>query len=127
MRPAATIASLTLVAAAFASCASCTSSDSSSPANVTPDASNPQPDGGGDRDATSPTDGGGPDADAMTDAAPAGKLYAFVGSNDGKVRTYDVDSAGVWTFRVESPAGTSPSFLAFDPPRRRIVATDEGA
>jgi 6-phosphogluconolactonase len=49
-----------------------------------------------------------------------------VGSGDGKVRKYTVDAnSGAWTLAKESNAGSNPSFLAFDPPRRRIVAVDE--
>lgn len=89
---------------------------------------------GGTEAAASP-DGGGPLDGAMpaTDAAdgsggPMGQLFAFVGSSDGKIRSYTVDVAtGAWTLAKESSAGANPSFLALDPPRRRVVAIDEGA
>ena len=81
------------------------------------------PDANGSTDAGAPSDSGlGADADA----AALGQLFAFVGSADGKIRVYAVDSkSGIWTFAKESSAGTNPSFLAFDPPRRRVVAVDE--
>jgi 6-phosphogluconolactonase len=90
-------------------------------------------DGGpsGDRDGAAPTgggtdDGSAPAGDAGPDAALAGPLFAFVGSNDGKIRVYDVDpDTGALAFKKESNAGTNPSFLAFDPGRRRVVAVDE--
>lgn len=67
--------------------------------------------------------------EATGDAGPgtaAGELFAFVGSSDGKVRVYAVDAAsGAWTFKTASNAGSNPSFLAFDPSRRRVVAVDE--
>jgi 6-phosphogluconolactonase len=67
-------------------------------------------------------DSAAPDADA----GPRGPLFAFVGSSDGKIRSYRVDSAlGTWTLAKESTAGNNPSFLAFDPTRRRVVAVDE--
>jgi 6-phosphogluconolactonase len=71
------------------------------------------------------TEGGG-GSDAGVDPVPAGPLFLFVGSNDGKIRVFDVDAdTGALAFRKESTAGTNPSFLAFDPARRRIVAVDE--
>jgi len=64
-------------------------------------------------------------ADAAADAA-RGSLFAFVGSSDGKIRAYVVDAlAGTFSLERESNAGTNPSFLAFDPTRRRVVAVDE--
>lgn len=91
------------------------------------------PDGraSGDRDAASGTggskdDGSAPAGDAGPDAAASGPLFAFVGSNDGKIGVYDVDAdTGALAFKKESNAGTNPSFLAFDPGRRRVVAVDE--
>jgi 6-phosphogluconolactonase len=77
-------------------------------------------------DAAANADGGPAALDGGTDAAALGELFAFVGSADGKVRVYAVDApSGAWTIKKESNAGTSPSFLAFDPPRRRVVAVDE--
>jgi 6-phosphogluconolactonase len=85
-------------------------------ASMTSDAK-AQPDGG-----TEASTDGGPGVDAAT----AGELFAFVGGPDGKIRVYLVDATtGAWTFKKDSPAGTNPSFLAFDPPRRRVVAVDE--
>jgi 6-phosphogluconolactonase len=90
-------------------------------------------DGGGDAassDAGTTTDASAP-SDAARDAQDAdavavGQLFAFVGSADGKIRVYAVDAnSGAWTFAKESLAGTNPSFLAFDPPRGRVVAVDE--
>jgi 6-phosphogluconolactonase len=100
----------------------------------------PEPNrGSGDSDAaperdgaTGPGDAGAPDGPADRDVANGdggavvGPLFGFVGSSDGKVRTYSVDSAtGAWTLKKESNAGTNPSFLAYDPARRRIVSVDE--
>ena len=88
-------------------------------------------DGGssGDRDGSSSgsaDDGSAPASDAAPDAAAAGPLFAFVGSGDGKIRVYEVDpDSGALSFKKESSAGTNPSFLAFDPARRRVVAVDE--
>ncbi len=71
-------------------------------------------------------DGSPGPSEAGGDAAPVGELFGFVGSKDGKIRVYAVDaSSGAWTLKKESSAGTNPSFLAFDPARRRVVATDE--
>ena len=53
----------------------------------------------------------------IPDAAPLGELFAFVGSSDGNIRTYSVDeTSGAWTYVTASLVGTTPSFLAFDPP-----------
>jgi 6-phosphogluconolactonase len=69
-----------------------------------------------------------PSGEAGSDAGPRGALFAFVGSGDGKIRSYVVDEeTGAWTFKTESSAGQDPSFLAFDPSHRRVVAVDEGA
>lgn len=93
---------------------------SASDAGAASDASGSGPDSG--VPVPSPGDAG----DAGT-PKPLGPLFAFVGSSDGKVRVFDVDAAtGAWTPKRESPAGSSPSFLAFDPARRRVFATDEG-
>ena len=73
-------------------------------------------------------DGGAPKADgeAPPDGAAAGALFGFVGAGDGKIRVYDVsDTTGAWSLKRESNVGGHPSFLAFDPSRRRVVATDE--
>lgn len=60
----------------------------------------------------------------MTDAGAP--LFALVGSADGKIRSYAVDpTTGTWSLKRENSAGTNPSFLAFDPTRRRVVSTDE--
>lgn len=92
-------------------------------------------------DGSSAADGGGPDtpdpgADGSVatdggdggegDAGPKGPLYAFVGSSDGKIRTYLVDEAsGAWSAMREFEGGTNPTYLAFDPPRRRVVVANE--
>lgn len=66
---------------------------------------------------------GGLDAEI---APTLGPLFLFVGSSDGQVRVYDVDpNTGVLTSKKQSGAGKNPSFLAFDPTRRRVVAVDE--
>ena len=98
-----------------------------------PAADPPKDDGGSiESDAATTPDASTPvDASVPNDAGDAGKkpvgpLFAFVGSNDGKIRAYLVDEVnGTWTFKKESDAGSNPSFLAFDPSRRRVVATDE--
>jgi 6-phosphogluconolactonase len=62
----------------------------------------------------------------VVDAALGGQLFAFVGSSDGNIRTYTVDETnGAWTYRAASLIGTTPSFLAFDPPNHRVLAIDE--
>ena len=79
---------------------------------------------GGKGDGSAPANDAGPDG--ATGASVAGALFAFVGSGDVKIRVYDVDAAtGTLTFKKESSAGTNPSFLAFEPGRRRVVAVDE--
>src|SRR5690349_7474603 len=97
-----------------------------------PDADPTKLDGGGnDRDANNGADGSTTNDGGTGDGGDAGPqakgpLFAFVGSNDGKIRSYLVDEAtGAWTLKKDSSAGSNPSFLAFDPPRRRVVATDE--
>lgn len=74
-------------------------------------------------------DGGSSEADASTetsrDAGSPGPLFAFIGCKTGKIRVYKVQPAGDWTFLEESNGGQNPSFLAFDPLRRRVVAVDE--
>lgn len=87
----------------------------------------------GDGGAVDVPDGALPDApvtvdggDEATDAGPKAPLFAFVGSGDGKIRVYAVDEGtGAWSLRKESNGGSNPSFLAFDPPRRRVVSVDE--
>jgi 6-phosphogluconolactonase len=109
---------LTALATAGASSASC--GDDPDPALAGP---------ADDLDAEAGMEDTGPpssDATADADAAPIGKLFAFVGSGDGKIRVYTVDaSAGTFAFLRESNGGQNPSFLAFDPGRRRVVAVDE--
>jgi 6-phosphogluconolactonase len=83
------------------------------------------PDGGGDAgpDAAPVADAGPPDTGV--DAGPP-QLFGFVGSSDGTIRTFRVDAeSGDWNPLASTPAGTNPSFLAFDPSRRRVVAVDE--
>lgn len=82
-------------------------------------------DGGVASDAGPSDSGATEDARRDADAGPVGQLFGFVGSSDGKIRSYRVDStSGAWTLAKESTAGNNPSFLAFDPPRRRVVAVD---
>lgn len=89
----------------------------------------PVPDGRTDGAGDSGTMVGGealPSSSVPDAAALGGPLLLFVGSGDGKVRVYDVDPAsGALTFKKASSAGKNPSFLAFDPSRRRVVAVDE--
>lgn len=91
--------------------------------------------GGGDGATGQPADGAGPNdgavpGDDASDGAtiPKGPVHAFVGSSDGRIRSYLVnDATGAWTLQKEVTAGQNPSFLAFDPSRRRVVAIDENA
>lgn len=111
----------TLLAVIAAACSSDPGSTSTSAA----------PDAALDSDISDATthgsDGGdGAVADAGADAAPVGRLFAFVGCSDGNIRTYTVEEAtGAWTYQAASPSGTTPSFLAFDAPRERVFAIDE--
>lgn len=87
------------------------------------DSGQPQPDDAG----TSFDDSGLPprDGEADTGTLSDGTLFGFVGSGDGKVRVYTVDAnTGTWTAKKTTTVGTSPLFLAFDAPRRRVVAVD---
>jgi len=114
------------VALGLAACPLACSSDPSPDGPASPgvaDGAAGAPDGAGPGDAGGSADTG---ADARADAAVTGPLFAFVGSNDGKIRVYDVnDATGALAFKKESSAGSNPSFLAFDPARRRVVAVDE--
>jgi 6-phosphogluconolactonase len=66
-----------------------------------------------------------PSTETPAPAAPE-VLYAFVGSGDGKLRTYKVDEkTGAWTAAKEVSTGSNPWFVAFDPPHSRVVAIDE--
>ncbi|MBS2014564.1 MAG: lactonase family protein [Deltaproteobacteria bacterium] len=111
---------------AFAACSSePTPVGSSGSSGGTSGAPGDAGEGGVPSDASTPDAVTPSDASGDADAGPVGKLFAFVGSSDGKIRSYGVDAKlGTWTFVKESAAGTNPSFLAFDPPRRRVVAVD---
>lgn len=75
-------------------------------------------DGGGSSSSSSSS--GGPDG-----GGPKPPLYGFVGAT-GKITVFTVDDAtGAWTLKKETAVGGSASFLAFDPARRRVVATNE--
>jgi 6-phosphogluconolactonase len=80
-------------------------------------------DAGRDAEAAVAPDGGRSDGGGVPSVA---KLFAFVGSGDGKIRTYAVDADGTWAPKKETAAGKAPSFLAFDPAKHRVVAVDEG-
>jgi 6-phosphogluconolactonase len=104
--------------------AACSTDNEPSRAGRDPDASSSS-DGGATGDAAA-ADGGSPGQEGGADAAAQGKPFAFVGSSDGKIRTYGVDRAtGAFAPAKETSAGSNPSFLAFDPSRRRVVAVDE--
>ena len=55
-------------------------------------------------------------------------IAAYVGAADDRIHVYALDPQGL-TMRVTSSVetGTNPSFLAFDPQRRWLVAVNEGA
>src|SRR5690348_619420 len=62
---------------------------------------------------------------SSADAGPKAPLYGFVGQS-GKITTYAVDdTTGAWTLKKENAIAGSSTFLAFDPAKRRVVATDE--
>jgi 6-phosphogluconolactonase len=101
------------------------SSDDPAPAVETP---NPSQDGGQtERDGALPGDGSMPSGDAASgDAAtPRGQLLMLVGSSDGKVRAFELDDAGKVLNQKETMTEGSPSFLAFDAPKRLVFAVNE--
>jgi 6-phosphogluconolactonase len=56
-----------------------------------------------------------------------GRLVAFVGSGNGNITAYAVNlSTGAMTSLGTTNGGTNPSFLAFDVPRARLYAVNEG-
>lgn len=108
----------------------CSSDDDGSPrgpsSGATADAADQADAAASDDDARSEDAGEVPDAAGSDAGPPPGKLFGFVGSGDGKIRSYEVDAtAGTWRLLRETTAGGSPSFLAFDPSRARVMATDE--
>ena len=80
--------------------------------------------------------GDGGDGQGATDAAvadsdgalPAGEVMVYVGSGGAEIRVFELDR---WTLalaaRGASATGAGPSFLAFDPQARWLVAVNEGA
>jgi 6-phosphogluconolactonase len=99
--------------------------------------SDASPDTSPELDGAAPTDGGaaadarvtdaGAALESGADAGPAGTLYAFVGSGDGNVRVFEVDSAAATlTPKGMVAAGQRPSFIAVDAARRRVFSVEEG-
>lgn len=90
------------------------------------------PDAGGEVDASVPdagvTDAGVPDA-GVPDAGPsASRLYVFTGSGGGLIRTFAFNPVdGGLTTLGTTNAGNGSTFLAFDVPRGRLYATNEGS
>jgi 6-phosphogluconolactonase len=105
-------------AAIFAACSA--ADDLAASTRVTVDAGRQRVGGS----AAARADGSSPSS--PSDGSASAPLFLFVGSYDGNIRVYDVDAAtGALTFKQMTSAGTNPSFLAFDPSRRRVVAVDE--
>jgi 6-phosphogluconolactonase len=72
--------------------------------------------------------GGGAGGGVTPDAGTPGRLHAFVGSGNGNITAYAVDvSTGGMTQLGATSAGANPSFLAFDVPRGRLYAVNEGS
>lgn len=60
------------------------------------------------------------------DAGVIGTPFAFVGSNDARIRVYRVNrSSGALTLQGTYDAGTGPSFLALTPDTRFLYAVNE--
>lgn len=71
---------------------------------------------------------GGSTAGGSTAGGRATPLVAYVGSGNGNITAYTVNVAtGAMTLLGTTPGGTNPSFLAFDPPRGRLYAVNEGS
>lgn len=69
---------------------------------------------------TSSTGGGG--------GSEPGRPFAYVGSDDGKIRVFSVDLASGALAPIQTvDAGQNPSFLAFAPDHRGLYAVDENA
>lgn len=112
--------------------------DAGSDAGTTTDAS--VPDAGevdaGEVDAGMPDagtpDAGTPDAgtpDAGTpDAGAPPRLFVFTGGSNGQIRAFSFDATtGALTALGTTAGGSGSSFLAFDVPRGRLYATNEGS
>ncbi|MDX2015293.1 MAG: lactonase family protein [Myxococcaceae bacterium] len=70
---------------------------------------------------------GGSQAGGGAGGSP-GRLHAFVGSGNGNITAYAVDvTTGAMTSLGATSAGSNPSFLAFDVPRGRLYAVNEGS
>jgi 6-phosphogluconolactonase len=122
------IGAIAFGAVAWTLTAACSSDD----ASTTPyDASAPGRDAATSGDGSllpdgSRAEGGG--GDAGVDAAALGTPRVYVGSGDGKIRLFAFDlDGGALSATATFDAGSNPSFLAFDPTRRFLYATDEGA
>jgi 6-phosphogluconolactonase len=108
----------------FAACGGDESvADAGAPAPAV-DAGVPSSDSGAS-DATLPP---GQDAATLDSSAPPVPRteVAFVGTGDGKIRTYALDSStGALTLKATLEGAGDPSFLAFDEDARRVFALDE--
>lgn len=59
--------------------------------------------------------------------ASTARLLAYVGSGNGNITAYAVNAnTGAMTMLGATNGGTNPSFLAFDVPRARLYAVNEG-
>lgn len=79
-----------------------------------------------------PTDAGTPDAgvaDAGTpDAGPPRDTFVYVGSGNGRISVYRLDAdAGALVPGGDFAGGPNPSYLAFQPARRRVYAVNEAS
>lgn len=89
----------------------------------------PEPGPGADT-AIDPTEPGSSSETATDTGTPPGppRLFAYVGSGDGRIRVFTVDPAtGALTGTSEIDAGPSPSFLAFSPDLGHLYAVNEGS
>jgi 6-phosphogluconolactonase len=65
---------------------------------------------------------GAPDA-----AAPSGPALVYVGASDNRIHVYELDPGTLaLTPRSDVQAASGPTFLAFDPGRKFLVAVNEG-
>lgn len=99
--------------------------DAGSPPSPSVDSGSPVLDSGASDAALPP----GQDAatfDSSTPPVPRTEV-AFVGTGDGKIRTYALDATtGALTLKATLEGAGDPSFLAFDEDAHRVFALDEG-